>query len=239
MDVLKAIAAWLSTHTTTILGSAQTFVAATLGAAAAKQIPDLIAVDSRAFQLLVLANILLGGATIGAGFNRSSRVAVAKAMETAINATPPKQGGFARIGMLLAIALGSAFLLTGCVTTPDGRHELSATGKASLAVLAGELTDRYLAESPDRARSVSNIRNVAVRLQAVTDAVTVTDLRARLDAEVAKLGLSNLDRRSVNRFLPLLEALLRDYIGRDELDSQALVRVNEFLNLILLALPPS
>lgn len=120
MDVLKAIAAWLSTHTTTILGSAQTFVAATLGAAAAKQIPDLIAVDSRAFQLLVLANILLGGATIGAGFNRSSRVAVAKAMETAINATPPKQGegGFARIAMLVLLAIGAAVLLSGCTTTP-------------------------------------------------------------------------------------------------------------------------
>lgn len=143
----------------------------------------------------------------------------------------------------LAIAAAAAIALTslsGCKVNPDtGEKELTATGKAGIAVLAGELADRYVAESTDRARSIANIRDIATRLQNVTDVVSVTDLRARIDTEVAKLNLSDVDRRSVNRFLPLLQAMLTDYIGSDRIDSKQLVRVNEFLRLILLALPPT
>lgn len=76
---------------TKILGTLQTLVAAMLGAAATDQIPDLIASNSRGMQILILANILLGAATTGVGFNNSAKAKVAAAMETAIKAQPPKE----------------------------------------------------------------------------------------------------------------------------------------------------
>lgn len=201
-----------------------------------------VILNALAFATLLTTDQLNFASALGIGFaaNSASDLLRAGGRSAALGGN---QGGFASLRMLLTLlasAIVATVLLAGCKVNPDtGQSEISETGKATLAVLAGELTDRYLAESPDRARSIANIRGIAVRLQAVTDVVTITDLRARLDVEVAKLNLSDLDRRSVNRFLPLLEAVLRDYIGRDELDSKALVRVNEFLNLILLALPPS
>lgn len=109
LKVLQAIAAFFAANMTKMLGTASTIVSLTLGAAAAKQIPDLVAIDSREFQVLVLLNILLGGATIGVGFNNSARAKVATVIDNALQATPPKQGGFARVGMLFAVAL-----LAGC-----------------------------------------------------------------------------------------------------------------------------
>lgn len=79
---------FIASNITKILGTLQTLVAAVLGAAATGQIPALIAPDSTGMQLLILANILLGAATTGVGFNNSTKEKVAAAMETAIKATP-------------------------------------------------------------------------------------------------------------------------------------------------------
>jgi hypothetical protein len=82
---------WFTDHLTKILGTAQTLVAAVLGAVATNQIPDIIAQDSRGMQWLILANILLGAVTVGVGFNNSAKAKVAAAMQDAINAQPPEK----------------------------------------------------------------------------------------------------------------------------------------------------
>lgn len=143
--------------------------------------------------------------------------------------------------MRSVIVLYVAFcsLLAGCTVNPQtGQRELSNTGKAALVVVVGEVTDRYVDGSSDGERTVRNIANVAQRLQDVTDAVTITELRARIDVEVAALDLSDLDRRSAQRWLGLLEGVLRDSIGKDDLDADAYIKVGEFVGLILSALPP-
>lgn len=140
--------------------------------------------------------------------------------------------------MKFIVSLLAALSLVGCSVNPTtGQQELSGTGKAAIVAFTGEFVDRYLAESPDRAKSIANIRDVAVRLQNVTDAVTVSELRARLDVEVAKLDISDINKRSLKRWSPILEGLLQDYVGSGQLDANAYVRVNEFLNLIVAALP--
>lgn len=82
---------FITDHLTKILGTSQTLVAAMLGAVATDQIPDLIAKDSPGMQILILANILLGAAITGVGFNNSTKEKVASAMESAIKAQPPKE----------------------------------------------------------------------------------------------------------------------------------------------------
>lgn len=82
---------FIADHLTKILGTSQTLVAAMLGAVATDQIPDLIAKDSPGMQILILANILLGAAITGVGFNNSTKEKVASAMESAIKAQPPKE----------------------------------------------------------------------------------------------------------------------------------------------------
>jgi hypothetical protein len=81
---------WITDNITKLLGTLQTLVAATLGAVALNQIPDLIAQGSPGMQILILANILLGAALTGVGFSNSAKIRVAEAMQTAIKSTPPE-----------------------------------------------------------------------------------------------------------------------------------------------------
>lgn len=241
MEVLKAIAAFLAAHMTKILGTASTFVAATLGAAAAKQIPDLVAIDSPAFQVLTLLNILLGGATIGVGFNNSARVKVATAIDNALKTPAPGQGGFARAWMLVtlaAAALLTACVMTGCASNPAGGQELSATGKVALQEVTAIAVRRAVTASPRAAEKAQHIRAIAVRLQSVTSVTTVSELKQLVSDEVDKLGLATVDRADAESLLNIFAALLTERLGTDELDAAALVKVNEFVSMIVAALPP-
>ena len=46
------------------------------------------------------------------------------------------------------------------------------------------------------------------------------------------------DLGDVHDLLDVFEALLREQIGKDEIDSNALVQVNEFASMLVAALPP-
>lgn len=71
-----------------------------------------------------LATAVLGGMTMARGFNNSAQEKVATAMETAINAAPMKQGGFARPGFLAMLATLAIVLLSGCAGNPTVAKEL-------------------------------------------------------------------------------------------------------------------
>lgn len=129
--------------------------------------------------------------------------------------------------------------ISGCVTTPEGGRELSATGKVALQEVTAIAVRRAIDDSPRAQEKAANIRAVAARLAAVTDVTTIGELKLVVSAEVDALGLNPVDRADAQSLLNIFAALLADYIGKDEIDADALVRVNEFVSLILAALPPS
>lgn len=135
--------------------------------------------------------------------------------------------------MKFIVSLLAALSLVGCSVNPN----VSVTTKVALQEIAIIAVRRAVNESPRAAEKARNIRDVAVRLQSVSTIASVTDLRAVVEVEVAKLNLNPIDKADANSLLNIFEALLREKIGKDEIDSTALVQVNEFLNLIVAALP--
>lgn len=69
----------------------------------------------------------VGGATMARGFNNSAQVKIAAAMETAIKAQPPAQGGFARVALLIVLAVVTALMLSACQTPPHKVIEVACT----------------------------------------------------------------------------------------------------------------
>ena len=127
-------------------------------------------------------------------------------------------------------------LLAGCVTTDDGGRELTATGRVALQEVATIAVRRAVTNSPRAAEKAANIRELAVRLSAVTDVTSIAELKAVVEREVDSLELTPMDRADAQSLLNICEALLLDYVGSDRLDAAALVRVNEFVGFIVSAL---
>jgi hypothetical protein len=124
-----------------------------------------------------------------------------------------------------------AALVAGCSSNP-----VSPTTQVALQEVTAIAVRRAVADSPRAAEKVANIRAIAAQLLTVTSITTVTDLRAVVDAEVAKLHLSPVDAADARSLLNIFEALLRERIG-EEINADSLVRVNEFVGYILAALP--
>jgi len=126
-------------------------------------------------------------------------------------------------------------LLCGCATTGGG---LSPEGQAALDVSVRIAVRHAIADSPRAAEKVANIRQVVARLQTVLTAEsTLSALTAEVSAEVDKLGLSPIDRADAQDLLTLFAVALESRLGPDALQSAGLVRVSEFLDLVLAALP--
>lgn len=94
---------WLSDHIQKILGTLSAVTGAVVSYAAVGGLNEIM--GARELQILGLLNVIFGAATFARDSSNSAKLKVAEAMQTAINATPPpKQGGFARIGVLIALA---------------------------------------------------------------------------------------------------------------------------------------
>lgn len=142
------------------------------------------------------------------------------------------------VGPAMALVVGLAvILLAGCAVGPGGHGPSPATQKVLLQQGIGLAVDHFLVDSPKTQERVARVRGVAERLANVTGVTTVTDLRAAVDAEVKKLNLSVLEQKDAQRFLEIMEAVLRDYVGGEQLDAQGLVKVNDVVQWILVALP--
>jgi predicted small secreted protein len=134
--------------------------------------------------------------------------------------------------------LACAGLLSGCQTAPGGDgQQLSETGKVALQEVAAIAVRRAVLESPRAQEKAANIRAIAGRLQAVTSVTSVTQLRAAVELEIDGLGLNPIDRADAQSLLNIFAALLREQLGKDDLDADALVKVNDFLGMIVRALP--
>ncbi len=106
-----------------ILGTLAAIVAAVISYAATGGLNEII--TAREIQILGLINVVLATASAGAGFNTTARVRIAEAMETAIKAPPPPQGGYVRpmmLGALMALSFSMVALptvLSGCSTLQE------------------------------------------------------------------------------------------------------------------------
>lgn len=127
--------------------------------------------------------------------------------------------------------------LSACVTTPTGKT-LTPEGQAALDVAVRIAVRHAVAESPRAAEKARNIRKIVARVQAVTSAEsTLSALVTEVQAEIEELGLSPLDKADANDLLTLLAVSLESRLGPEGLNSAGLVKVNEFLVLVLAALP--
>lgn len=138
----------------------------------------------------------------------------------------------------VVFSLSTLYFCSGCVSTPDSGQQLSESGKVALGATARIAVRHYVQDHPGRAGEiVVNIRDVASLLSSVTEDTTVSGLRVVVEAELATRVTDPLDRQDAHDLLDVFEALLREQIGKDEIDSASLVQVNEFASMILAALP--
>lgn len=80
---------WLNSNWTKILGTLTTMLSTVMALIASGSFEGLL--DPIVIKWLSIIGIVVGAATAGVGFNNSAKVKVAEAMQTAINATPPKE----------------------------------------------------------------------------------------------------------------------------------------------------
>lgn len=136
------------------------------------------------------------------------------------------------------IAVIAIFALAGCVTTPDSGSSLSPEGEAALAASVRIAVRHAVADSPRAAAKAQNIRSVVARLQNVLTAEsTLAGLKTEVSAEIDKLGLAPLDRADAQDLLELFAVALEARLGPEALNAEGLVRVSEFLSIVLAALP--
>ena len=135
------------------------------------------------------------------------------------------------------LVLPLLLILAACQTTPTGAHHLTPAGKIALQEASGIAVRRYLRDRPGQLDRVANIRAIAMQLQSATTVVSISGLKDLAAAEVTKRVSDPLDRADALSLLNVFHAVLLEQIGKDEIDSEALVRVNEFLGYIVAALP--
>ncbi len=131
-----------------------------------------------------------------------------------------------------------ALLLAGCVTTPDGTRTLSPEGQIALETSVRIAVRHAIADSPRGAEKAQHIRVIVERLQAVTGATsTLAALKAVVNVELGRLNLSPMDMADAQDLLNLLAVALESRLGPDALQSAGMVKVNDFLVLVLAAIP--
>lgn len=139
----------------------------------------------------------------------------------------------------VSITLTTLSLCGGCATDPAGGQQLSESGKVLLSATTRIAVRHYLQDHAGRsAEIVGNVRDAAKLLASVTQDTTVSGLRVVVEAELSKRISDPLDLQDAHDLLDVFEVALREQIGKDEIDSAALVQVNEFASMIVAALPP-
>lgn len=142
-----------------------------------------------------------------------------------------------KLQRLLIIPLLLAFL-AGCVTTETGKQELSPVGEAALQASVSIAVRHYIADSPKAQSRAANIRKVVEQVKAVAAAEsTLEALRGVVVAEINRLSLSELDKADAITLLDLVAVALEAKLGDRALNSEGLLRVTDYLDIILRAVP--
>jgi hypothetical protein len=131
-------------------------------------------------------------------------------------------------------------ILTACVTTETGKQELSPVGEAALQASVSIAVRHYIADSPKAQARAANIRKVVEQVKAVAGAEsTLAALRDVVAGEIDRLNLSELDRADALTLLDLVAVALEAKLGDRALNSEGLLRVADYLDIILKAIPPT
>lgn len=161
-----------------------------------------------------------------------------QSMHVVVSGTAGKQSGRVRISALVHLAaVGStlALLLIGCAVTGK---QMDPTSKVALQTTVRIAIRHAVQDSPRALEKASHIRSVVGKIRGVTTAEsTVAGLEAVVREELKTLTLSPLDRADAEDLVSLLGVVLEARFQGPDADK--LVQVNEFLDLILLALPPA
>lgn len=134
----------------------------------------------------------------------------------------------------LLFAVVSACALTACSSSPS----ISPQGQMALEISTRIAVRHALADSPRAIEKARNIRAMAEHLKAIaTENVTVGTLAAEIGEEIDKLELDEITRADAHDLLRLLAAMLEQRVGSGELMPDGVVKVAEFADFILSALP--
>jgi hypothetical protein len=200
----------------------------------------MLGANIMAFIGLVFADSLTPVAAVGIGYMANDFADMVTKEGRSAATGSDRQGGFARWSVLAVVAATCVAIatLSGCVTTPSGGKELTPAGKVALQETAAIATRRYLRDRPNQAERVANIRAVAVQLQSVTDAVTLARLKELAIAEINKRVHNEWDKADAISLVNMFEVVLVEQYGDGVLFPDQLVKVNEFLVMLIAALPP-
>lgn len=131
-------------------------------------------------------------------------------------------------------------MISACQTTPSGGTALTPEGQQALEISVQIAVRHAIADSPRAAEKAARIRAIVVQVQAITTAAsTLGALQAAVEVELDKLQLSPLDRADAEDLLKLLSLALEAKLGSGPLQSQGIVQLNEFLAIVLAAIPPT
>lgn len=131
----------------------------------------------------------------------------------------------------LVTVLLALCLLSGCVSNRPLTNERLA--------MAVRITIRHaVADSSRATEKAENIRAVVTRLQAIaTTETNVSGLKAEVIRYLDTLELTDLQRNDALDVLDYFSAVIEAQVGEETFDNIRLVKVQEFLMLILAAIP--
>lgn len=134
------------------------------------------------------------------------------------------------------LLLSFVLVLAGCASTPGGG--LTPENQLILQTSVRIALRHAVTDSPRAAEKAANIRAIAARLHAVASAEsTLAALRAEVSSELDKINLTPLERADADDLLTLLAVALESRLGPDALQSAGLVKIREFLDLVLVSIP--
>jgi uncharacterized protein YwbE len=123
---------WIANNITKILGVITTISGTVMTLITTGAFEGLMSANSIRWMSILMT--LLGAAITGVGFNNSTKVRVAEAMQTAIRATPGQEG-FARVSLLIALLTTFVLpllMITACVTSPAKVVEVACADAQSV-----------------------------------------------------------------------------------------------------------
>jgi hypothetical protein len=209
-------------------------------------------VNALAFVSLLVMDQLNFFAALGIGYISNSASDLLTQGGRSKGIASGKQSGHASLAFMVVL---SAMALVACSTLRPSQAPASAEGSApstSTAPAAANIAARAaletsvriavrraVAESPRAAQKAANIRSTVVQLQALVNAdSTLQALKGVVASEIGRLPLSPLDRADAMDLLDLFAIVLESEIqNSSNLRPEDVVRVNDFLTLVLRTLP--
>lgn len=136
--------------------------------------------------------------------------------------------------MKLILIILAAFALGGCASSSSN---LSPVGQVALQTSV-RIAVRHALDSPRALEKARNIRAMAELLNTtLAEGLTVATLTTELSEEIDTLGLDPLSTADAKDLLLILSALLEQRVGSGELTPDGVVKVSEFVDAVLSALP--